>query len=109
MERDGSSNQGVSGKDVDPQGGVLPWPPVWAVLFLDATNCMQATYWDPVTMTTPAARPAGVEKQNRGRGEAEWDEGSWKLAMVVCGFFACEVYLRNNSVKLFSASADSCC
>lgn len=49
---------------------------VWAVLFLDATNCMQATYWDPVTMTTSAARTAGVEKQNRGRGEAEWDEGS---------------------------------
>lgn len=29
--------------------------------------------------------------------------------MVVCGFFVCEVYLRNNSVKLFSASANSCC
>lgn len=53
--------------------GVLPWPPVWAVLFLDAANCMQATYWDPVTMTTPATRTAGIEKQNR---ETEWDGGS---------------------------------
>lgn len=61
---------------MDPQGGVLPWPPVWAVLFLDATNCMQATYWDPVTMTTSATRTARVEKQNRGTGETEWDDGS---------------------------------
>lgn len=57
---------------MDPQG-VLPWPPVWAVLFLDAANCMQATYWDPVTMTTPATHTAGTEKQNRG---TEWDGGS---------------------------------
>lgn len=72
VERDGSSNQRASGrmwthKEVCCHGHQCGLFFFWMPL----TNCMQATYWDPVAMTTLAAHTAGVEKQNRGRGETE--------------------------------------